>query len=162
MAVGSEILLDRLDAKQREYGVEDYENGNLRQLYERLPVEFATKYRESLNSAVSQPSAPAFMKACEGLAFEISRLFDLRQAIDWAARTGQPVSYEIRPEGKEIANPQKLKYQAYAPPGEAAKEREIKLENDVALFREGHPIIYDTKSYPARLYGESTLSLPSF
>jgi hypothetical protein len=150
-----DVLLFELQERQMRHGIKDSEMGNLRQLLEQLSPEFIENYRETLHNAVLKSRVPAFMKACEGVAFEISRLIDLQKAIGQANKREHSVSYEIRKEGKNIPNLEKLRYRAYAAPGQTPKEKVIKLENDVTLFRNGQPIIYDTKSYPARIYGES-------
>jgi len=61
----------------------------------------------------------------------------------------------VRPEGKFIGNPARYVYVPWARSPTPCEPRTITLENDVTLFRNGKPVLYDTKFSLLSFYGHS-------
>jgi hypothetical protein len=147
------ILLQRFHAKLAAFSLTAREAGSVPSLFQTLPAVYAENYASRLAAVLSEKERFGFIEAAEGLAFEMARLSDM---LPFNVDRASP--YEVRPQGKEIANPQRYCFLPYAKPGQSVEPRVISVENDVTLFRGGRPVIYDTKFFPTRLYGSESKS----
>ncbi len=140
-------LWEAFKMKESAFSVAE-ETQKVRAAFDALPSSFQPLYEAGLQNATAQTNGPDFIKHSLAVWFEMSRLNALSE---------QNVE-NISPEAKTVANPEKIEFQTFVPPGQVRKNKRIVIQNDIPVERDGKPFAYEAKYLPARPYGTTRVS----